>query len=201
MDLPSDADVIRDARKDPSKFGLVFDRHYEAIFRFAARRLGGDLADDVAAETFVIALRRIDSYDPDYSSALPWLYGIAHNVMRNHSRSESRRLRLVAEIGDHEEADRAAGPAERIEALDKSAALASGLIDLSDADREALLLFAWAGLPQREIARLQGVPEGTVRSRIHRARSILREHLADKEQIPSDRTNPPTDKQRGPDRQ
>lgn len=195
MGPPSDTDVIRDARKDPSKFGLVFDRHYEAIFRFAARRLGGELAEDVAAETFVIALKKIDAYDTGYSSALPWLYGIARNVMRNHSRSEGRRMRLIAEIGDHEEADRAAGPAERIEALDTSAALASGLLSLKDAERDALLLFVWAGLPQREIARLQGVPEGTVRSRIHRARSILREHLADNEQVSHESTTPPRDEQ------
>lgn len=84
MDSRTDADIIRASQKEPSNFALIFERHYEAIFRFAARRLGMELADDVAADTFVIALRRIQSYDTDYSSALPWLYGIVRNVIKNH---------------------------------------------------------------------------------------------------------------------
>lgn len=184
MDPRTDADIILASQNEPSNFAQIFERHYEAIFGFAARRLGVELADDVAADTFVIALRRIDSYDTDYASALPWLYGIVRNVIQNHWRSEKRRLRLIAEIGDHEEADnRALGPEERVDVLDTSASIASGLLQLNEVDRDALLLFVWAGLPQSEIARLQEVPEGTVRSRIHRSRRVLREHLAVTEQL------------------
>ncbi len=184
MDPRTDADIILASQNAPSNFAQIFERHYEAIFGFAARRLGVELADDVAADTFVIALRRIDSYDTDYASALPWLYGIVRNVIQNHWRSEKRRLRLIAEIGDHEEADnRGLGPEERVDVLDTSAAIASGLLQLNEVDRDALLLFVWAGLSQSEIARLQEVPEGTVRSRIHRSRRVLREHLAVTEQL------------------
>jgi DNA-directed RNA polymerase specialized sigma24 family protein len=73
----TDADVIERSARDPASFGLIFDRHSDAILRYAYARLGPDLAEDVLAETFLAAFARRASYDKSRPSALPWLYGIA----------------------------------------------------------------------------------------------------------------------------
>ena len=69
----------------------IFDRHYEAVHRYLHRRLGHDLADDLAAETFLRAFAARRSFEQRSDSALPWLYGIASNLVRRHRRTEERR--------------------------------------------------------------------------------------------------------------
>lgn len=194
VDVRGDVELIREALDDSSSFGLIFDRHFPAIFRFVSRRLGSDLAEDLASDTFVIAFQRLESFDQTYSSALPWLYGIATNLIRNHRRSESRRLELIAAVGDQEATNYNDVESDQVvEALGTSAILASALLHLNEEDREALLLFAWADLPQQHIARIQGVPAGTVRSRIHRARKVVREHLARSQQEGNEKQSPSRD--------
>lgn len=72
-----DATLIAQSLRAPERFGVLFDRHAPAIFRYAARRLGPDAADDIVAETFLTAFRARGRYDPAYLDAGPWLYGIA----------------------------------------------------------------------------------------------------------------------------
>ncbi len=90
---PSDADAIAESLGDPAAFVVVFDRHFDAIRRYVARRLGVDLAADLAAETFMRAFDARRRYDRRRRDALPWLYGIAANVVRRELRDEERRSR------------------------------------------------------------------------------------------------------------
>ena len=98
VEAGSDAQIIAASRVEPLVFAAVFDRHYDAVHRYLARRVGSDLADDLAAETFTTAFdvrRRYDTARPD---ARPWLFGIATNLLRHHHRGEARRLRAYARL-------------------------------------------------------------------------------------------------------
>src|SRR4051794_24383787 len=88
----TDAQLVRRSLDRPVAFEALFERHFQAVYAYAARRVGADLADDVAAETFARAFRARDRYDGRHVDARPWLLGIATNVMRRHGRSERRRL-------------------------------------------------------------------------------------------------------------
>jgi RNA polymerase sigma-70 factor (ECF subfamily) len=167
---PTDAELIVDARSRPAAFAAVFDRHYDAIHGFLQARVGRSLADDLASETFLQALRGLRRYDLAYPSARPWLYAIAGNLISHQRRAEERRLRAFAQMELP-----AAVADEWGEGL--SPALASALAGLPAADRDALLLIAWGELTYEEAARALGVPVGTVRSRVHRARRRLRAAL------------------------
>ncbi|WP_328709527.1 RNA polymerase sigma factor [Microbispora hainanensis] len=164
----------------PERFAGVFDRHADEIHAYAGRRLGPEHADDVTAETFLVAFRKWHRYDASRPDARPWLYGIAANLISGHRRSEIRRLRALAraprdadERGLHEE-ERGA---ERASAAVLRPALAAALARLSTAERDLLLLVAWADLSYEEAAEALKIPIGTVRSRLHRVRAKLRRHL------------------------
>ena len=88
----SDAAVIAASLRDPDRFAELFDRHHGRIFRFVSRRVGVQAADDVAAETFLVAFRRRGDYDTAHEDAAPWLYGIATRLCRAHARTERRLL-------------------------------------------------------------------------------------------------------------
>jgi RNA polymerase sigma-70 factor (ECF subfamily) len=172
-----DGDDIRASLRDPERFAAVFGRHFDAVHGFVARRLGRTVADDLAGAVFVEAFGSRQRYDPTRVDARPWLYGIATNLVRRHRRTEERRLRAYARTGSDGAAP-AEDPHDRLSADAEAPRLAAALAALRRTDRDALLLFVWAELSYDEVADALGVPPGTVRSRIHRARRILREHLA-----------------------
>ena len=93
---PTDADAIRRSLAEPAAFGAVFDRHFAAVHAFAQRRVGAELAEEVAAEAFARAFAARRRYDAAHADALPWLLGIATNLMRRHWRTEKRRLAAYA---------------------------------------------------------------------------------------------------------
>lgn len=167
----TDAEIIARSREDESAFASLFDRHYAALHRFLRARVGVVLADDLASEVFLTAFRRRASYDLGREDARPWLFGIAVNVVRDHRRSELRRLAAYARAVDGERADGAAA-ADRLDPV-----LANALLCLSEGDRHVVLLFAWAQLTYEEIAQALELPIGTVRSRLSRARATLRGSL------------------------
>lgn len=166
---PSDADAIRSSRRDPRAFVAVFDRHFDAVYAYAQRRVGPELAEEVAAETFMRAFDRRRTFDVSRADARPWLLGIAANLLRRHWRTERRRLEAYGRAA-------AAAPSDS-HPPGARADLAAALAELSEGDRAAILLFAWADLSYAEIAAALDVPIGTVRSRIARARRRLRERL------------------------
>jgi len=180
-----DAAVIARSRQDPEVFAEIFRRHAPDIKRFVVRRLGVDAAEDVVAETFLVAFRRRGRYDMAYSSARPWLYGIATKLIGRHVRTEVRHLRVWERTG----VDPVTEPFtdrsdERVSAQAHGKALAGALASLPKGHRDALLLVVWGGLSYAEAAHALGVRVGTVRSRINRARTRLRKQLGDVAPVP-----------------
>lgn len=172
----NDAAVMRASIADPARFQALFERHFEAIFRYVGRRLGRQAAEDVSAEVFLQAFEGRGRYDLSYADALPWLYGIAANVVRRSRRTEERRLRALA----RQPAQPAAAPDDALTRLDFQATrhrLAGALAGLRPDEREVLLLVAWADLTYDEVARALAIPVGTVRSRLHRARVRMSDEL------------------------
>jgi RNA polymerase sigma factor (sigma-70 family) len=178
---PDDADLITESCRVPELFGAVFDRHAKVIYGYIARRLGRDAADDLLAETFLVAFRQRASYDPDQPSARPWLYGIATRLISRRRREEVRFFRAIARSGVDPAADPVAEPVadagvRRADAQTLHGRLAGALAVLSTAERDALLLVA-DGLSYQEAALALGVPPGTFSSRLARARRTVRKEL------------------------
>src|ERR1700678_4784578 len=94
-----DAEVIRLSLTDPECFELLFQRHAPVIQRYVMRRLGADAADDIVAETFLLAFRQRGGYDTARGNVLPWLYGIATNLLGRHRRDEIRLYKALARTG------------------------------------------------------------------------------------------------------
>ncbi|MEV4018938.1 RNA polymerase sigma factor [Nonomuraea angiospora] len=165
---------------DPERFAGIFHRHWDEIYRYIAQRLGPDPAEDVGAETFAVAFRGRQRYDRTRQDARPWLYGIATNLIRQHWRVERRHRRLLARV-DPEAADESFDQAsdERLVAQRLAPRIASALARLSTAERDLLLLIAWADLTYEEAAQALDVPPGTVGSRLYRIRRKLRRSLGD----------------------
>ncbi|MFD7499325.1 RNA polymerase sigma factor [Streptomyces sp. NPDC059832] len=178
----SDASVIERSWDEPDAFAVLFDRYADDIHRYAARRLGADVADDLMAETFVIAFQRRRRYDLSRAQARPWLYGIVTNLVGEHRRAEARHLRALARVaagvpdegGGEPMAERVA---DRVTAESARSALAGCIAKLPPRYRDVLLVIAWGDLDYVEAAEALGVPVGTVRSRLHRARRRLRDAL------------------------
>lgn len=175
---------------DPGRFALIFDKYFTTIHCYLARRVGPDVAEDLAGDVFRVAFERRGSFDPQYESVRPWLYGIATNLVHNANRSEQRRLRALRLAGaaayvrvGHDALERAS---ERLDAELVMERVASAVGELTQGDRDALILFAVEGLSYAEVAAALAVPVGTVRSRISRARHRLRELLVEKGQQLSD---------------
>ncbi|MEV6827845.1 RNA polymerase sigma factor [Amycolatopsis sp. NPDC051102] len=170
-----DAEVITASIRHPERFAVVFDRHAPHIHRYLARRLGGQAADDLMGETFLIAFGGRARYDPAFASARPWLYGIATNLVGQRRREEAREYRLRAALGPPADQDgHADRVAERVTAQAMNDRLAGALAGLARRDRDVLLLIAWEGLSYDEVAVALAIPLGTVRSRLHRARRKVR---------------------------
>jgi len=186
-----DAAVIQLSRHEPEHFTVLFRRHAPHIRRYVARRLGQDAADDIVAETFLLAFRQRDSYDQARADARPWLYGIATNLIGRHRRAEIRLYRALARTG----ADPVMEPFtdrvdDRVSASTASRRLAASLARLPEELRDTLLLVAWSDLSYQEAATALGIPIGTVRSRISRARSKLRRALGGTNPATSDEESP-----------
>lgn len=169
----SDASLIADSLTDPEVFGEVFDRHFDSISRFLRRRVAIEVADELTAETFSIALQRRESFDGSRQSARPWLLGIATNLVGHNRRSEARRLRAYARLDRSQEPDFSDAADARSDAAALRWELAEALEELSGRDRDVLLLVAWEGLSYGEVADAMEIPLGTVRSRLSRARQQI----------------------------
>jgi RNA polymerase sigma-70 factor, ECF subfamily len=150
-----------------ARFSQVFEAHYPRVLAFAQRRVGRDLADEVTAETFLVAWRRLDVLPTE---PLPWLYGVARNIVLRQLQAAARQtqtresiareliLPTVEDDGDHDD-------------------LWHAWELLNSTDREVLSLTAWEELSVREVAQVLGLPAPVVSVRLHRARRRLEHHL------------------------
>lgn len=150
------------------RFAAVFLELSPRVYSYARRHSDPASAHDVTAETFLVAWRRVDQL-PD--APLPWLLGISRNVLRNQVRSTVRRDRLVEAITSAPAATRWA-PAADAEVHERSR-LAEALTQLTDRERESLLLVAWDGLTPTQAATVTGCSANTFARRLSRARARL----------------------------
>jgi RNA polymerase sigma factor (sigma-70 family) len=171
-----DSEIIRRSVDAPAAFAELFERHARVVGAFAARRVGYDAAEDILSETFLVAFRRRSDFDAAWDSARPWLLGFASRLIRKHRSREAAQWRAFAAAASRGEpatdgAIDAAG--SRTDALADLRALAPKIAKLSAGDRETLLLYAWGDLTYEQVALAQGIPVGTVRSRLNRVRRKL----------------------------
>ncbi|MDN3903165.1 RNA polymerase sigma factor [Arthrobacter sp. YD2] len=176
--MNTDKEIVERSRSGPAIFGELYDRHAPDIYRYAARRAGDFAAEDVMAETFLVAFEGRAGFDGPAEAVRPWLFGIATNLLRRHHRAEARMLRALARNGGRgHTADGLDAIDARVDAAGDRSRIGAALAALAPIDREAILLYAWADLTYDGIATATGVPIGTVRSRINRARRKLRADL------------------------
>ena len=167
------------------RFEALYEQHYPAVLRYAARRVGAEAARDIAAETFTIAWRRLDQVPAGQS--LPWLYTTARNCVANELRRRERRERLDSRM--RTEATRGPAVASREpaeQAADRLAVLAA-LATLRPKDQEALRLIEWEHLDITAAAAVMGCSAGTFRVWLHRARRRLA-HALDQASSPTSNT-------------
>ena len=149
----------------PERLEQLFRAHEPAVVAYVRRRARGDVVDDIVAETFLVAWRRLDDIPEE---ALPWLLGVARRVLSTHRRAAGRRQRLCVRLIATHSSTHVETP-DRVE--DRvSAALAR----LSAKDREALILVAWDGLTPQQAADALGEPAGRFRVRLHRAKQRMK---------------------------
>jgi RNA polymerase sigma factor (sigma-70 family) len=176
----SDATIIRDSVEHPEAFSEVFDRHFAAVYAFISRRAAWSDPADLAGETFRVAFEARERYDPSYATALPWLYGIARNLMRRRQTQDRHRGLAHAADGNLRASAFTDPMSHAVQSVDANRDLITVLraLETEAPDAvEALTLHVWEGLSYDEIAHVLDLPIGTVRSRINRLRQRLRASL------------------------
>lgn len=173
---PDDDALVRSVR-DPVAFEGLVHAFAGPLHGYLVRRSPAS-ADDLLAQVWLQAFTARASYAPNRGSSRVWLFGIARHVLLAHLRE---RYQLTPDMPDGP--DVAVDPWEAVdERLDAVAAgpqLKAALKALGGSERELLLLVAWEHLSPTEAAAVVGVPAGTARSRLHRARARMRELLDD----------------------
>jgi len=174
--VDTDAEIFRRSVRDPEAFREIFERHAAAVHAYARRRIGMTAGEEILAQTFLTAFEKRTRFDPSYGSARPWLLGIATNLIRHHLREEREHLTALRKSA-HDQPEAPVEDDARLDAERMKPTLLEALLALSDDDRETFLLLALGQLTYEEVASALGIPIGTVRSRIHRARRHLRERV------------------------
>ena len=153
---------------DRDRFERIYREHFRAVLRFAAARIDPERAKDVAAETFLVAWRRLDDV-PD--EPRPWLLGVARRVIAGQFRSETRREALAARLQAAQA--RESGPADLAGAVADRDEVLTAFAGLRESDRELLRLVTWDGLSDAEAAEALAVNRFAFAVRLHRARRRL----------------------------
>lgn len=175
---PTDAELLAgpDAR---AGLRVLYERHFDALYAYAAGRVGRREAEDVVAEAFLVAHARRADFDPARADARPWLFGITTNLLRAHRRAERRHF--AAEPSSFEWAGAVDAALDEAVARSDAAALRPQVLRavgrLAAREREAFLLHALGGLVGAELADALGVSPSAAGVRLHRAKTKLRATL------------------------
>lgn len=190
---PSDAELWhRAVSGDAESMGLLFDRHADAVYNHCFRRIGSwSTAEDLTSVVFLEAWRtRRQVQLSERGSVLPWLLGVANNIVRNHLRSLRRYERLLARLPPAGvEGDIADEANARLDAEREMRRILAVVNRLTHAEREVLALCVWSSLTYADAAVALGVPVGTVRSRLSRAKEHARDLLSAIEVDPTEQRN------------
>lgn len=160
---------------DGDAFGVLFDRHHDRVWRHALKVLGlPHVAEDVTAVVFYEAWRRRANVRMVNDSILPWLLVTTNNTLRNHARQQRRYRHFLNQLPPPEDAaDIAEGISEEEESRTRSTALREAFAQLRPPERDVLTLCVIEGLRVKEAGAALGLADGTVKSRLHRAKSRL----------------------------
>ena len=156
-----------DGVNSEERLELLFERHYSEVLAYCVRRIGSDEADDIAAEVFTTAWRRID--EVKWETARSWLFGIARKILANRFRSLRRRKRRIDRlssllpIGEDT-------PEVYVVQRDEDKKVIGALKSLKRSDQEILMLAAWEGLTGPEIAETLNISPSAAEQRLHRAK-------------------------------
>ncbi len=149
----------------------LFESHASRLYAYARRHAGKDEAEDLVSEAFTVALRRLDDVPPDEAEAFAWLVGTVRKLAANQRRRRAMRERHWHEaVRDAWHHSVASSPEDSVAERERCLA---ALADLSDTDREALLLIAWEGLTADQAAKVLGISRNAFGVRLHRARQRL----------------------------
>jgi RNA polymerase sigma-70 factor (ECF subfamily) len=159
------------------RFEAMFDRDHDAVRSYVVRRSAGIVVDDVVADTFLVAWRRLEDVP---EPPLPWLLGVARRVIADQGRAARRRRSLTARLVREPLAPGLWSPPAGL-----STELTEALRALTEAEREALLLVAWDGLPPRHAAVVAGCSNAAFRVRLHRARRRVAAQLGVEQNTPN----------------
>jgi RNA polymerase sigma-70 factor (ECF subfamily) len=169
--------VLRVVAADPAAVGELYDQHHRAVRAFASRLLGdAAAAEDLVHEVFVALPRAMRGYRHE-SSLRTFLISIAVNHARHHVRAATRRRLAMGRLALEPEGH-GSDPEQLQRRKELAALLTSALDTLPLEQRVAFVLCEVEERTSREVAEITGVPEGTVRTRLHHAKKKLREALA-----------------------
>jgi len=179
----SDAEIITASVASPELFGEIFCRHHNAVFGFVARRIGVTDAADVTAAIFERAFRIRHHYRPSQVNSVPWLQGIAINILGDRLRRQRKDERIYLAIPRKQDSHDLTGETDNRVVAEQAASRINRVLGAMSAnDRETFLLFALENLTYAEISKILNVPIGTIGSRISRVRTRILEEIPDLEQ-------------------
>ena len=174
--------AVRASRGESAAFGLLYDKHVDAIYRYVYYRVRDDAeAEDLTSDVFMRALKAMPRYEPR-QAFLAWLYRIARNAVID----RARRARTQVSFEDalaHPNADKVVEPDAALLALSDSAVVREAMAHLTPLQQEVIVLRYMEGFSTAEIAVLVGKREGTVRGIQFRALAALRELIPSREAL------------------
>lgn len=158
--------------QDAAAFRRIFEAAFDDLVRYAERRVADSAVDDVVADTFLVAWRRLDELPAEPSEVRAWLFAVARRVLANTHRGRRRSHAVAVRVAAQPQhaGDDAADVAHRVD-------LARAFARLTPRDQEVLALVAWDGLSTAEAARVLGISTSACSVRLSRARRRLRDHL------------------------
>lgn len=173
-----DRELWLDVRAGSSEaFGVLFERHARAVYNYCFRRTADwAMAEDLTSAVFLEAWRRRHEIAPPDMSILPWLFGVATNLLRNVGRTRRRYRHAIGRLPQWvSDPDFSDDVVQRLDAERSMRLVLEQLRHLPPHERDVLALCVWMGTSYEDAAAALGVPVGTVRSRLSRARARLRE--------------------------
>ncbi|MFB6679024.1 RNA polymerase sigma factor [Streptomyces sp. NPDC056390] len=176
-DAVADEALLARATTEPAAFEPLVARHSVALHGYLARRAPA-AADDLLSEVWLQAFAHRQTFDAARGAARAWLFGVARNVLARHWQQLARDPGAPP-AGDPAGSDPWQAVDQRLDAVAAGPSIRRMLAELPETERELLLLVAWEGLTPTEAATVVGIPAGTARSRLHRARARLRARLSD----------------------
>ena len=161
--------------EDTRQFERLYGEHAQAVYSYCLRRTTREDAKDATADVFAVAWRRFADV-PNDDRALPWLYVVARNVLRDRSRSRRRQNRLAVKIGSLRE-EGPEGPEPQVVRSTEHERVIAAMARLPDTDREVLRLVEWEGLTREQVADMMFVSRSAIDKRIARAHTKLARYL------------------------